>query len=203
MNTCNFATILAIAKGMSLLLYPHAEIVIHDLTTGCISAIFNNMSKRQVGDESLLDELEEMATLPDIFPLYFKTNWDGRRMKSITMTLRDQNNHPFALMCINLDLSKWEEMHRIILDMIQPLADETKPAFLFKEDWREKINVYVSDYLKREGLTLKALTKEKKQELVHALYEEGAFQAKNAASYVAEVLNLSRGTIYNYLRLKS
>ena len=41
-----------IAEAISLLLFPHAEVVIHDLKTGCIGAIFNNFSKRAVGDES-------------------------------------------------------------------------------------------------------------------------------------------------------
>ena len=45
------------------------------------------------------------------------------------------------------------------------------------------------------------LSKDKKQELIKALYREGAFKAKNAATYVADVLHLSRATIYNYLRI--
>jgi len=63
-----------------------------------------------------------------------------------------------------------------------------KHKLLFKDDWQEKINLYVTEYLKKEGLALKALTKEKKRELVHALYQEGAFQAKNAAAYIANIL---------------
>jgi predicted transcriptional regulator YheO len=47
---------------------------------------------------------------------------------------------------------------------------------------------------------LKLLNKEKKKALVVALHREGAFTAKNAANYVADVLDLSRATIYNYLK---
>lgn len=203
MDPSHFSNILAIAEGISLLLYPHAEVVLHDLKTRCIAAIFNNMSKRQVGDESLIEEWESSSPFPTLFPLYFKTNWDGRKMKSLSVTLRDSQGHPTHLLCINLDLSKWEEMHRYILEFIQPVNNEIKPEVLFKDDWREKINVYVTDYLKKEGLTLKTLTKEKKRELIHSLYEKGAFQAKHAATYIADVLDISRATIYNYLRSKS
>jgi D-arginine utilization repressor len=203
MDKSNLSNLLLIAKGISVLLYPNAEVVIHDLNTGLISAIFNNLSKREVGDESLIEEIDDCAQLPDLFPLYFKTNWDGRKMKSISMTLKDEHGKPATLLCINLDLSKWEEMHQWLLDFIQPFNHEEKPDLLFKDDWREKINVYVSDYLKNEGITLKSLTKDKKRELIHALYDEGAFQAKNAAVYIAEVLDISRATIYNYLRSKS
>src|ERR1700722_19493066 len=103
-----------IAQAISHLLYPHGEVVIHDLKTGCIAAIFNNLSKRKIGDESLLEEIGDLAKIPDVFPLYFKTNWDGKRMKCVTATLKDQDDTPIGFLCINVDLSKWEEMHRFV-----------------------------------------------------------------------------------------
>lgn len=64
-----------IGEAVSLLLFPHAEVVIHDLHTGCIGAIFNNFSKRAVGDESSLDDLDKLSENLDVFPPYFKINW--------------------------------------------------------------------------------------------------------------------------------
>lgn len=74
------------------------------------------------------------------------------------------------------------------------------PGILFKDDWRERINLLVTRFLRDERATLKTLTKEKKRELIGALHQEGAFQAKNAASYIADVLGLYRATVYNYLK---
>lgn len=118
-----------IAEAISLLLFPHAEVVIHDLKTGCIEAIFNNLSKRSVGDSSLLDEMNNLSETQDVFPPYFKTNWDGRKMKSVTAVLRSQHRKPIGLLCINLDISKWEEMHHFILDLIKPATE--MPNFPF------------------------------------------------------------------------
>ena len=190
-----------IAEAISILLYPHAEIVLHDLKTKCIWAIFNNFSKRKIGDESLLQELKNNSDLPDIFPVYVKKNWDGRKLKSITTTLKNYQGVPIGLFCINLDVSKWEEMGHFLLKFSQGMENQTQPEILFKDDWRERINSYVSEYLKKENLTLKNLDKEKKKDLVHSLHREGAFSAKNAANYIADVLDISRATIYNYLRL--
>lgn len=95
-----------IAEAISLLLFPHAEVVIHDLSNGCIGAIFNNLSKRSVGNESLLDEMNKLSEAQDIFPPYFKTNWNGRKMKSVTAVLRNLRGKPIGLLCINLDISK-------------------------------------------------------------------------------------------------
>lgn len=192
---------LAIAESICQLLAPHAEVVIHDLQSGKIAAIFNNFSKRKVGDESLLEETENYSEMPDVFSPYFKINWDGRKIKSTTALIKDSLGNVIGLFCINLDVSKWEEMNNFILDWIQP-AIIKQPEVLFKDDWREKINVYVSTYLKQKHLSLSKLTKDEKQQLVHALHREGAFQAKNAAAYIADVLNISRATIYNYLGKK-
>lgn len=192
----------AIAEVITVLFHPHVEVVIHDLRTGCIAAIFNNFSKRKVGDESLLSE--DLSQLPNTFPPYTKINWDGRQLKSVTATLKNQNNIPIGLFCINLDISKWEEMHHLIGAWIQLPANIEKPEVLFEDDWRERINTYVSNYLQKQGISIKALAKDraKKRELVHILHEAGAFKAKHAASYVGEILGLSRATIYNYLGTK-
>lgn len=186
-----------VAQAISLLLFPHAEVVIHNLKTGKIAAIFNNFSKRKTGDESLIEELPDASQLPDVFPVYAKTNWDGKRIRSSTATLKDKKGTPIGLLCMNLDISKWEEFQNFLG---QWLNDQEQSEVLFKDDWREKINQYVSEYLKKEGTTLKALSKEKKQDLIKAIHKEGAFKAKNAATYLADVLNLSRATIYNYLK---
>jgi len=190
-----------IGEGISLLLFPHAEVVIHNLKTGRIEAIFNNLSKRSVGDESLLDEIAPLSATEDVFPPYSKINWDGRKMKSVSTILRGPKGDPIGLLCINLDISRWEEMHRFIQEFIQP-ASQT-PELLFKNDWREKINAYVSSYLKQHAVRLESLDKAAKKELLLALHKEGAFNTKNGASYVADVLQISRATVYNYLKEKN
>jgi predicted transcriptional regulator YheO len=196
----DLAIYFSVAQAINILLHPYGEIVIHDLKTGQVAAIYNNFSKRKVGDESLIEDLEDYEELPDVFPIYSKMNWDGRKMKSSTATLRDKKGKPIGLLCINLDISKWEEVHHFLGEWLGNVGYQNQSDVLFKDDWREKINAYVSEYLKREGASLKALSKEKKRELIKALHQEGAFKAKNAASYMADVLDLSRATIYNYLR---
>lgn len=196
----DLAIYFSVAQAINILLHPYGEIVIHDLKTRQVAAIYNNFSKRKVGDESLIEDLENYEELPDVFPVYSKMNWDGRKMKSSTATLRDKKGKPIGLLCINLDISKWDEVHHFLGEWLGSAGNQNQPEVLFKDDWKEKINAYVSEFLKREEVSLKALSKEKKRELIKALHREGAFKAKNAASYVADVLDLSRATIYNYLR---
>ena len=187
-----------IAEAISLLLFPHAEVVIHNFKTKRIGGIFNNLSKRKIGDESLLEEMEKLSESQDLFLPYYKTNWDGKKMKSVSTVLKNESGKPIGLLCINLDISKWEEMHHFILSIIESKIKQ--PDFLFKNDWKEKINAYVSNYLKKHGLSLKSLDRKEKRELLLALRKEGAFETKNAARYVADVLQISRASVYNYLK---
>lgn len=69
-------------------------------------------------------------------------------MQSVSAVLKNQKGKPIGLLCINLDISKSEEIHHFILDLIQSKVDN--PDCLFKNDWREKMNVYVSIYLKKK-----------------------------------------------------
>ncbi|WP_083852172.1 helix-turn-helix domain-containing protein [Legionella tunisiensis] len=39
----------------------------------------------------------------------------------------------------------------------------------------------------------------RKKELIEHLQQAGAFTAKHAATYIAQILNISRATVYNYL----
>lgn len=188
------------AEAVAMLFYPHVEVVLHNLRTGLIEAVYNSFSKRKIGDESLLEGLDNIADLPNIIPPYVKTNWDGRHLKSISSVLRDRSNSPIGLMCMNVDLSQWDEMARFAAQFMQVASTDPIPDFLFKDDWREKINHFVTDFLQKERMSLKTLSKSKRRELVVLLYHKGAFQAKNAAAYIADVLDLSRATIYNYLR---
>ncbi len=186
-----------IAQSIIALLQPYAEVVIHDFNTGKIHAIFNPYSKREKGDNSLLDKQIQRAVLPDYFEPYLKTNWDGRTLKSVTSTLRDAKGKPIGLLCVNLDVTKWEELHHLYEQFIA--RPKELPKELFLEDWKEKISHYIFNQLKLKQLSLDHLTKEQRKALILELHEQGAFQGKNAAAYVGEILKLSRATVYKYL----
>lgn len=188
---------ISIAQSIVALLQPYAEAVIHDLKTGKIHAIFNPYSRRNIGDDSLLDKEVQKAKFPDYFEPYLKTNWDGKRLKSVTSTLRDAKGKVIGLLCINLDISKWEELHFLFEQFIA--KPKELPKELFIEDWREKISRYIYNRLKAKQLSLEHLTREQKIDLIADLHEDGAFEGKNAAAYVGGVLGLSRATVYKYL----
>ncbi len=190
---------LPVAEAVQRLLHPHAEVVVHDIKLNQIVAIFQPFSKRRVGDSSLFTKEEEMATLEDCVGPYEKINWDGRKLKSISSVIRDEYNKAVGMLCINLDISQLEKFNELITAFINSEKLLAQPTPLFQDDWQERINKYVHTYLIKHHLTLESLNRSEKKELIDHLNEVGAFSAKNAALYIAQVIGVSRATIYNYL----
>lgn len=196
-----------ICEAMVLLMSPLMEIVIHDLETGTICFIAGEISGRQVGDPSLLDKTSVESDILDLEKIdnpmeqiiYPKLNVDGRLIRSISIPLREQNEIK-ALLCINCDISIFQQMKIIGQRFIGLSSPNSQPQSLFKDDWQERLNIAIHDYLKEVGWSLETLSNSKKKQLAQHLYETGAFREKKAADYVATALKLGRATIFNYLR---
>jgi len=190
---------LPVAEAIARLLHPHAEVVVHDIARNCVAAIYNGFSQRQVGDVSHLTEAD-MPQLDDCLGPYPKTNWDGRALKSVSSVLRDDQGNAVGLLCINFDVSQLRLMQQVIDSFIQPKEMIEQPEALFSDDWHERINHYVHQYLLDHQLTLDSISRRDKKNLVGHLQDVGAFSGKNAATYIARVLQISRATVYKYLQ---
>lgn len=190
-----------IAKGLELLFYPNLEIIIHDITTKKIIYIGNNFSNRDIGEDSVLDDISFEKSKKIIGP-YEKINFDGKILKSISIVLEDDEN-PLYLMCLNFDLSFLNNITYAIDMLIGKKNYDKSASVIFKDDWREKINFYINNNLKLKAKTIDSLSKVEKKELILDLQNKGAFNAKNSKEYVAKILKLSRATLYNYLNGKS
>lgn len=171
------------------LMDPLVEIVIHDITQNTISYISGGISKRKVGDASLLDT-KELNNLDKV--VYPKINFDGKLVKSTSILLEDK-----YLLCINCDVSifnKMQELSGVLLQM------GNQPQCLFVNDWQEKLHTGINSYLQNHNLLFDHLTQNHKKALVKHLFDLGAFNQKKAADYIAKSLSLGRATVFKYLK---
>lgn len=188
-----------IAQGIAVLLHPFAEVVVHDLEKQQIAILINNFSKRKIGSPTLLEYMEFTPGQWVIGP-YEKINWDGRKLKSISIVLRNSKGKPEAIMCINLDVSAALDIQQRLEWFLQSNGMIDQPQDLFKDDWHEQINQFVNNWLAEKKTTIAALNRIEKRNLVELLYKQGAFRGKQAANYVARVLGLGNSTVYKYLK---
>ncbi len=192
------ASYAAICDGVAQLFQPFAEVVLHDLETETAVHIAGNFSRREIGEPSLLHEIDFRPTERLLGP-YEKVNWDGRRIKSISIILRDGSERPIAVMCINADVSHFHAVMQTLSAFASIPVDHAKPANLFKEDWHERINEYIQNWTGSRGLIIADLTREQKQQVVKDLSADGAFGGKNSAAYISRILGMGRATVYKYL----
>lgn len=164
-----------------------------------IVAIFNSYSKRKPGDSSLLGKEDEFLMLSDVVGPYEKINLDGRKLKCISLLIRDENGKPIGLCCINLDVSILNQWHEMIGNFIHSPNLNNSLDPLFKDDWQERINQYIHQYMSSKNLNFPTINREQKKKIIGHLYKVGAFEGKNAANYVAKVLGISRASVYKYL----
>jgi D-arginine utilization repressor len=191
-----------VIEGVIALFAPFVECAIHDIKTGKIVAIYNNISNRNVGDPSPLAELNTpVDKFPDVFEPYYETNWNGHKIKCTSVTIRDENQKPLFLICFNFDTSVFQDIQLNLKTFLEVKETADNPVELFNEDWQKKIDKFISDYLARNKLLITNLTREQKQAIIQELSKHGVFFYKNAAIYVAGKLRLSRATIYNHLKI--
>lgn len=195
------AAFVPMVEAITKLLSPYAEGAVHDLNTGTIVALFNNISKRKIGDPSVVAELGvEVKDFPDVFEPYYKTNWDDRTLKCVSVTVRDEDGTPIGLVCVNFDATVFETMHGQLAQFLATGAGSLNPIEQFAVDWRKQVVDYINAYVVTTNTALSAMTKSEKSELVRQLYAHGLFNYREAAAYVAKLLSVSRATIYNYLK---
>lgn len=188
-----------IADAIATLFSPYAEIAIHDLASQKLVYIANNYSQRELGEDSNLNDLRFDQHSQVIGP-YQKRNWDGRQLRSISTVLRDDNRQPIGLLCINLDITVFESAKAALELFLSGQQLQPQPEVLFQDDWQERINTYIHQWLQQQQLTLAALNNASRRMLIETLYQQGAFNGKNAAGYVAKILGIARATVYNHLK---
>ena len=188
-----------LCDAIALLLQPQAEVVLHDLATETVVHIANPFSRREIGEPSLLHEIDFRPDVALIGP-YEKVNFDGRRLKSVSAVLRDPGGRAIGVLCINLDVTQLQSAIELLTTLTRVPSDAGQPPVLFQEDWHERINAYVHAWTGRNGVSIAGLSRAQKCQLIGELAADGAFGGKHAAAYISRVLQTSRASVYNYLR---
>ena len=193
------ATWFSVADALAALFSPWVEAVVHDLALDTVAHIANPFSPREAGDPS---DLKEIHFAPDarVIGPYEKINWDGRRIRAISVVLRDAAAEPIGMLCVNADVTQFEIMRRTLQGFLG-VAAEPAPETSFHDDWHEKINRFLASWTGQRATTLDRLDRQTRRELIGALYQAGGFEGRRSPAYVASVLGVSRATVYNELAI--
>lgn len=195
-----------LVKGIAATFGSRCEVVLHDFTDlqHSIVAIENgHVTGRSSGSpmtESSLKLVQNGKVDEDIIN-YTGKSADGRVLKSTTVFIKDEHQKVIGCFCINFDITELVGARSVLNDIMK-----------ISEDFQERpndaknlnvVSVVLTDLVKETldevGKPIIYLSKDDKVMMVDRLDQKGAFLIKGAIDYVANVLCVSRYTIYNYL----
>jgi predicted transcriptional regulator YheO len=195
-----------VVRGLAAMLGPDCEVVLHDVgrLPHSIVAIENGaLTGRTVGDvptDRMLRNLRNPDATQDV-RVYISSH-DGRILKSLAVTLRDENGDPYGLLGLNLDISEIVQAQHALANLTAAgrLGDSPETGEIFAADIREVVAGMITKIVAEMSKTPAAMSREEKMEVVKRLEERGAFLVKRSAEQVADALDLSRYTIFSYLK---
>jgi len=189
-----------VAQAVAELFAPHVEVVLHDAASGQIAFIANAFSKRKAGDESLIGNEPALVDADPLSGVYAKANWNGHRLRSISVRLTGEAGQLLGFLCINHDIEALSAAQEALHMLLAFKAVAAPPQRLFAQDWREEVNGVVAAFLRDNSLTLDGMTNGDQDAVLLALDQRGLFEVRRAPPYVASIFGWSRQTLYARLK---
>ncbi|WP_027722241.1 helix-turn-helix transcriptional regulator [Maridesulfovibrio zosterae] len=188
-----------VVNAISALLHPHAEVVIHDLENGKIFFISNSFSRRKSGDPSMLGNHYSSVGEDLVYHPFSKTGNKGETIRSVSAVLKTPEGLHRGLLCINMDVSKFEKARELIGTILGGMDSPKIESELFDYDWQEQMNLLFKEFLVEKNIGPEAMNRNDRKDFVHRMKEKGLLQARKSISFLADILNVTKATVYNYL----
>jgi predicted transcriptional regulator YheO len=188
----------AVVDGLAMLIGEHCEIVLHsleDLKSSAIRIANGEHTGRKIGSpisDLALRMLHDMAgDDSSVSKAYFTRAKNGVLMKSVTIAIRNREQRVIGLLCINMNLDV--PFSQIMKTFIPPETQENATSVNLVA---QALEFTIEEVNADRGVSNNA----KNRQIVLNLYEKGIFDIKDAINQVADRLNISKHTVYLYIR---
>ena len=193
----------AVVEGVSALIGNHCEIVLHsleDLEHSAICIANGHNTNRQEGSpltDLALKSLHNMKT-DSVSKPYFTRIKNGGLMKSVTIAIRNKNQRIIGLLCININLDVPLSQFIQALMPSNPMGETSSVNFASSVE--ELVSQTVEHTIEEVNADRLVANNNKNRQIVVSLFEKGIFDIKDAINLVADRLDISRHTVYLYIR---
>lgn len=197
------ASYFPIVDGIAALIGDHCEIVLHSLEFLENSAIYianGHNTDRKIGSpltDKALKSLHQMKT-DSVSKPYFTRSKGGVLMKSVTIAIRNSKQHVIGFICININLDV--PVSQFLSNFIAPLQEDEDTSVNFASSVEELVIQTIENTIEETMADRNVANNNKNRHIVVSLYEKGIFDIKDAINQVADRLNISRHTVYLYIR---
>ncbi|MEK3936034.1 PAS domain-containing protein [Sporosarcina sp. FSL W7-1349] len=185
----------------------NCEVVIHDFTDTHSSLVYiaGSVTERALGaptTEVILKELRQHGdAVPDLLGLTSRTR-DGKFVKTSSSFIRNESGKVIGLIGINFDITAFSLVNQIIKDFsTTPDLDQLDSPMeeSYAKNIDEVFDQLINSSLKEIGIPISKMSREGKIQFVRSLEEKGTFLIQGSIEKIANALNVSKQTIYNYL----
>ncbi|PVX42688.1 putative transcriptional regulator YheO [Pasteurella langaaensis DSM 22999] len=193
----------AVVDGVSALIGSNCEIVLHSLENLERSAIYianGHNTNRQEGSpitDRALQSLHNMKTDSVSKPYFTRAKSNGL-MKSVTIAIRNSHQRIIGLLCININL---EVPISQFIQAFMPINETNETSAVnFASSVEDLVVQTVEQTIEEITADRHVANNNKNRQIVMSLFEKGIFDIKDAINLVADRLNISRHTVYLYIR---
>ena len=146
--------------------------------------------------------LDEISKGQEDYITYFSKNRKGEPLKSTTIAIRGDKGRIVGLFCINFYMNT--PIHDILQTMLPVSAPPVNtPKENFAENSDELIETAL-EAVKNEIYADQSISaSNKNKHIVYQLDERGIFNIKDAVVKVANLLGISKNTVYMHIRNKA
>ncbi|MEU3856584.1 PAS domain-containing protein [Streptomyces sp. NPDC028722] len=181
------------------------EVVLHDLRTPrhAVRVIENSLSGRQVGDPVTELGLARIADpeYPSVLQNYPNRFPDGRPAKSTSIGIRNAAGEYIAALCLNLDVSVLSPVTLALSNLVATdSGHRDEPLETLRDRTARELRQAVEAHAAERAAAPRSLSREDKKTLVRQLQHDGYFASRDAARTIADLLGVSRATVYNYAK---
>ncbi len=121
----------------------------------------------------------------------------GGQVKRMVHPICDAGDELCGFLRLRYDTSKLHHLKDQLELLLQlPLQQATSSV----NEWQVNVDQLIAEYLKTHQVTMQAATARQKRELIALLHGKKLFEFKEASAYIAAKMQISRATIYNYLK---
>ena len=195
----------AVVDGLAMLIGSHCEIVLHsleDLKCSAVRIANGEHTGRKIGSpitDLALRMLHDMTDADsNVSKAYFTRAKSGVLMKSVTIAIRNGEQRVIGLLCINMNLDV--PFSQIMATFMPPETQDAASSVNFASSVDDLVMQTLEFTIEEVSGDRNVSNNAKNRQIVFNLYEKGIFDIKDAINQVAERLNISKHTVYLYIR---
>lgn len=174
------------------LFYPLVEATLFD-AEGAVQEILNAFSN--VKEDQSCDVKNSLISTP-----YPELLVAGRSVRCLLYPLH-KDNEIVGYLRLRYDLTHFknlqEQLNLLVQSEISPSNEGTTDL------WTKSIDQMIAHYQAENKINIQAATSKQRRELISKLQNKGLLEFKESSAYVASKLQISRATVYNYLKTAS